>query len=286
MAVGTGSRAPSGTADSRCDHVRLGRELVDRGDDRLGEAVAVERDPHLRPRSASAFDHAEREVVEQLVGQDHAVERHRRELVERGDDRSHADDRERGVVLVAHDRAEGVLERLDREQLMLLGAERRRPLDEHVAQRARAVGRGAEHVACQAPTAGPGLDHEVGIRFRELTPPSVERAGHQRAEQRADLGAGDEVAAGAAGAARPGEEPVGAVERELHERIERDRPLPPDPLRQLLVDPVHRVIMREIDRRRAIARRFGGERCGCAVRAGRRARRSGRRSAGTRRRRP
>ena len=57
--------------------VRLRRQLGERGNDRLDELIAVERDAHLGPTVGRALDDPERQVVEQLVGEHDPVERRR-----------------------------------------------------------------------------------------------------------------------------------------------------------------------------------------------------------------
>ena len=114
----------------------------------------------------------------------------------------------------------------------LLGAAARRS-----ARRARSAARGAHRAASAStsaarrprPAPASTTKNGSGPPSSSHQPSSAPR--HQRAEQRADLGAGDEVAAGAAGAVRAGEEAAVAVERVLDERVERDRPFPMDPLR-------------------------------------------------------
>ena len=156
MRVGTGSRVPDGHHRVRGDGVRLRRQLVERGDDRLDELIAVERnDEHLGPTVGRALDDPERQVVEQLVGQHDAVEGDRGELVERGDDRAHAGDGLRRVVVGAHDRAERVFERLHPEQLVLRLAERRGAFDQHVPECPFALGLRREHVAASRPRPAP-----------------------------------------------------------------------------------------------------------------------------------
>ncbi len=124
------------------DHqVGLGRQLAGRGHDALDQGVAVGGHAHLPPHAVAPLDDPEREVVEQLVGEQQAVEPHRGEVVERGDDRTHARHRHRCVLVVAHHRPERVLERLDVEQFLLRGAQSRasaRPARSAARSRTRA----------------------------------------------------------------------------------------------------------------------------------------------------
>jgi hypothetical protein len=96
-------------------------------------------------------------------------------------------------------------------------------------QRPFAVGTRALNVASQAAVTRAGFDHHERVGPAECAPLPVERASDARAEQRADLGAGDEVAAGTARAV-PGLEEAGAgrVQREVDEPVEGDRALAPD----------------------------------------------------------
>jgi hypothetical protein len=88
---------------------------------------------------------------------------------------------------------------------------------------------GAQDVAGEPSVSGAGLDHDVRIGCAELLPTSVQRAGDAGAEQRSDLGAGDEVAVGAAGTVTGREEPdVRVVQGDVDETVERDGTLASD----------------------------------------------------------
>jgi len=77
-----------------------------------------------------------------------------------------------------------------------------------------------------------GLDDDERIGGAHLFPAPVERACRARSEQRTDLGAGDEVAPGAAGAATGREETdVGLVQRDVDEPVEGDGTFAPDQAR-------------------------------------------------------
>ncbi|MFN8026481.1 MAG: hypothetical protein U0W40_09090 [Acidimicrobiia bacterium] len=158
-----------------------------------------------------------------------------RELVERADDRPHPRDgdgpRVVEVVGVGQARSERLVERFDGEQLEQ-AAQGLRPLDEHVPERGRTVGRGGEHVGREPTAPGTGLDHDERVGLPEVAPHVVEVPRHERAEELPDLGTGDEVGPGAPGAVPRREEPALAVERLLDEHVERHRPLPVDPLDQ------------------------------------------------------
>ena len=176
------------------------------------------------------------EVVEQLVGDDHAVDRERGELVERADDRAGA---RRPASATrrrqsGRRRAERVARTARRQQLALRLPERRA-----TARRARSAARprtsgSARSTSRQSrPLPAPASITTNGSGSPSACHHRVERAGDARAEQRTDLGAGDEVAAGPARAVTAGEEPgLGVVQRGLDERAERDRPVPVDPLRR------------------------------------------------------
>ena len=131
-------------------------------------------------------------------------------------------------------RAERVLDRLDVEQLALRVPQRRGPLDQHVPQRRARTSGSARSTSRQSrPRPAPASITTNGSGSPSCAPPPVERPGDARAEQRTDLGAGDEVAAGPARRRARGEEPgLRVVERGLDERAERDRPGPVDPLRR------------------------------------------------------
>ena len=121
----------------RGDDVGVGRELVGGRHEHLDEARR-RRAPTRTSRQPSPvpLDDAEQEVVEQLVGEHHAVDRERGQLVERGDDRPDAGrpaPASSSVVGARTGRARR--RRLERQAVALLGPQRRRPLDEHVAQR-------------------------------------------------------------------------------------------------------------------------------------------------------
>ena len=109
-----------------------------------------------------------------------------------------------------------------------------RPTARRARSAARAGTSGAARSTSRAsrPLPGAGLDDDERIGLAERVPAPVERARHARAEQRADLGARDEVAAGAARAVTRREEAdLGLVERDLDEPVERDRALAADEAR-------------------------------------------------------
>jgi len=104
-----------------------------------------------------------------------------------------------------------------------------RALDEDVVQRPLTVGMRTPDVARQAAVARARLDHDERVGLALRPPVLVERTRDTRAEQRADFGARDEVASGAARAVAGREEPhARLVQRELDEPVERDRTLAPD----------------------------------------------------------
>ena len=105
------------------------------------------------------------------------------------------------------DGAERVLDRLERQHLALLGAARVGALDQHVAQRRRAPGSAASTSAARRPRPGAGLDHEERIGRAQIVPAAIQRPPDQRAEERADLRAGDEVATGSTGSVAPVKKP-------------------------------------------------------------------------------
>ena len=118
------------------------------------------------PSVGASLDDPEREVVEQLVGDDHAGERHRGELVERG--RRSGPSRRPVTGASSSSRTTGPSASSNGssgEQVALLGAQPRRPLDEHVAQRGCALRRRARSTSASEPTAsGAGVDDEERVR--------------------------------------------------------------------------------------------------------------------------
>ena len=176
----------------------------------------------LVPAVVGPLDDPDRQVVEELVGDDDPVEGHHRELVEGSHHRSGV--RYRSGRLVgggAHERSEGVGRRFERQEVVGLGAETGRALDEHGSHGGRARRLAAQHVGEQPAASPSGVDDEEGVGPAEAPPRLVEGAGDEDAEEPADLGAGDEVVVGPAGAAAVSE--VG-VERGSLKRGERDRP--------------------------------------------------------------
>jgi hypothetical protein len=106
-------------------------------------------------------------------------------------------------------------------------------------QRAEARRCRTQHVAREPPVPRPRFDHHERIGCAEVAPTPVERAPDAGAEQRADFGTGDEVAARAPRApTRREEADLGLVQRDFDESVERDRTLAPDQAR----DRVGRVV--------------------------------------------
>ena len=156
------------------------------GDEHLDERPSVGGHPHLVPAVVNAsLAQGEGQVVEQLVGQHDTLHGHVGQLGEADDDRS--DPAGRGLVVLGDRAGEGLVGRLEGEVVGVTGPLGRRSLDQHVAQ-GRGAGRaGRQHRAGERARTGSGVDHHVGVRAAELEPPPVEGAGHDRAEQRADL---------------------------------------------------------------------------------------------------
>ena len=172
----------------------------------------------------------EREIVEQLVREDDAAQGDGGEIGQRSGDRTEPRGERRVGIGAFVQRAERVLDRLERQHVALLGAAGVGALHQHVAQRRRAPRLRGEHVGGQAPAARARLDHEERIARAEVVPASIQRPPDHGAEERAGLGAGDEVATRSTGAVLAGEEAAVAVERLVDEGVERDRPAPMDPL--------------------------------------------------------
>ena len=114
------------------------------------------------------------------------------------DDRARAGDRPArsvGVVGRSDGRAPTASAGSSGRCSLVAGPQGRRPLDQDVAQRRRArrAARPARRRA-SVPAPAPASTTTNGSGRAEVVPPGVERAGHHGAEQRADLGAGEEVA--------------------------------------------------------------------------------------------
>ena len=216
----TCDRNPSPNRDARVECQLTGNE-------NFCELVALKCDPHLFPAITVPLRDPEREIVEQLVGDDDTNEPLGREIFERRDDRPGARHGRRIVLcLPMKERAECFVGRLQRQPRRLGRAQRRGALDEHVAQRVATFRRGAQHVARQHSRPCARFYNQEGIRRAECVPLLVDCVRHAGAEQGADFGAGDEVPTGrAAGCEKAA---VRVVERELHERVERNRALAPD----------------------------------------------------------
>ena len=195
---GDGVVVERGAGPVRCRRRQHRRERVERCREHLGERpVRCDHHQRLAPRPV---EHAQpdRQVVEQLVGDDHADE-----------------------AVAGH-----VGSRLDTGRVqcpLRLG-----DLDGDVAQRRGAARRRRQHRAGQRPRPGAGVDDGERVRPPEGLPLGVEEAGEDGAEQRAHLGRGDEVATAAPGPPDPldgsGVEAVRAVQGEPLELGERDRP--------------------------------------------------------------
>jgi hypothetical protein len=127
------------------------------------------------------------------------------------------------------ERPERLVGRLEVERVALLLLQRRRPFDEHVMQRRRTRGSRAQYLTREPAPARTGLDHQERIGRALRLPLAIECARNARAEQRAHLRAGHEIAPGPARAATRREEARrGFVQRDLDEAIERDRAFSPD----------------------------------------------------------
>ena len=149
------------------------------------------------------MEDAEGQVVEQLVGQHHDGPVERRQLAQAHDDRADAELRGAfDAVGVDPGRAQAVRGRGQVEGPPVLDPQGGGALDEHVAQGRRAGRRGQQDGPGERARPGAGLDHDERVGPAQLVPPAVEGPGDDRAEQRPDLGAGQEVAPAAGPAAR------------------------------------------------------------------------------------
>ena len=236
--VGTGNRAPTGTASTR-RRDRPRPRARGRRHQVLFEAVARDADPHLRPAVGGAFHDPERKVVEQLVGEDDSAHGNRGQLGAATWRPGPVLGRRHrvGVGVVVGERAERVLDRLERQQR-------------------RAVRRGARRSARRARSAAPAStaarDASTSAAKRPRpAPASITRNGsrapsssQQRSNARPTSAPKRVPISGLVTKSRParpapcvaGEEAAVAVEGLVDERVERDRPFPVDPLRNPLGD--------------------------------------------------
>ena len=146
-----GARAPTRHAGGRDREVR--HSLAEHFDE---PTLAIDVDMRLAP-SVVEHDEAERQVVEQFVRDDHAVERFGREVRPRLD-------------------AVGMSFPL-----------RRRQFDRDIAQRIEAGGPGGEHRAGERARASTDVDHRERVGPADALPLGIEVAGEHGAEQRSDL---------------------------------------------------------------------------------------------------
>ncbi len=229
MPRGIGNRGPAGRLRRRAANARgVGFARYEDFD----ELVAVERDSNLLPALAVPLGDAERKVVEQLVGDDDAspaASAGRSSIAANTGPAAGTGTGSSSVVRCTNGPSASSAGSIC-SSFALGRTELRRPFDEDVTQRGQALGFGAQHLAREPARSRTRLDDEERIGRAELLPPAVERTRDARAEQRPDFGAGDEVAARAARTPALCEEAaVDVVERELHEHVERDRPLAMDP---------------------------------------------------------
>ncbi len=170
--------------------------------------VGADVDEGLAP---TGVEHGEtkRQVVEQLVGDHHAVD-----------------------PLLGH-RRDGL------DALRVTRALTRRHLDGNVAQRVAALGSGGEHRSGECAGPGTGVDDGEDVRSADPLPFGVEVPRHDGPEQRSDLGRRDEVATPAGRSPiRPRVETLRPVQRQFHEPFERNRPLRPNRVANLFSHPV------------------------------------------------
>ena len=110
-----------------------------------------------------------------------------------------------------------------------------RHLDSHVPQRVAALGSGGEYRSGERAGSGTGIDDGEDVRSPDPLPFGVEVPRDDRPEQRPDLGRRDEVAAPTGRSPiRLRVEPLGPVERQVHEPLERNRPLRPNRVANLV----------------------------------------------------
>ena len=166
------------------------------GNHHLGQRVTLERRPAPRPTRRRSARAAEREVVEQLVGE-HDARPGTRGAAPPGSPRSGRWRRRAGSSSSSGSgRArEGERRRVELEVLGVDGPLARRHLDEDVAQRRRAARGGGQDRPRQRAGPRPRFDDGEHVRLARVGPPAVERPRDHGAEQRPHLRARDEVAA-------------------------------------------------------------------------------------------
>ncbi len=175
-----------------------------RGRHRSGRAPPRNRrrdraaDAHLVPAVAVPFRDAEREVVEQLVREhDRAARGERGHLLDRGEHRARARFGH-GLVLVG---SGARTDRAPRRPARAAAGRAARPATPRSVRRARSAtprrhaGAARNTSRARRPLPAPASTTRNGSGSLERVPQPVEGAGHAGAEERADLGARDEVAA-------------------------------------------------------------------------------------------
>ncbi len=148
------------------------------------------------PGAGDALEHLERQVVQQFV-------------------------RDNDADVAQHPRVRQVLEYLMRRGR--LGARGRGPLDDHVPHDVGATRLGACDGARESPASTAGFDDRERIRAIKLIPPRVQRTRHDRAEERTDLRAREEVGTAPTRTRTARVKPRRPVQRVLHEHVESDR---------------------------------------------------------------
>ena len=183
------------------------------------------RDVQFVPPAPGPLQQPDRDVVQQLVGDDHAVDLLGRQVLERAEHRAAARHRG-GPVLVRVAVGAEHLEGMDQRQVLpLAGAPRGRPLDEHVAQGGERTRRGAARTArASAPrpapasttTKGSGRPSRATARSRNVATTAPNRGPTSGLVMKSPR-------------SRPAPPPVAknppsvAVEREVGELVEADR---------------------------------------------------------------
>ena len=175
---------------------------VDRLPHHLDEVVTTDTDPDLVPGAVACFEQAEGQVVEQLVGHDHAGERPVRQVGRRLDS---------GWVV---------------------GAQSVGPLEGHIAPAGQARWCSGQHGAGQGAVPRARLDHGEAVGPAQPLPRPVHPTSQHGTEQRPHLGARDEVAPTAGGPARCIEASGFVVEAGVDVLVEAERALPAEPRRQ------------------------------------------------------
>ena len=231
-----GHRAPTGASGARRSAIRRSwsepgaapRRAVGR---RAASATDVEPDAHLGPARSPRSSRPNARLSSSSLARTTPVTRDGGQLAEAHDAsvrRSASSAARRHRVRRPRRRRREGQRRLDQRQVVAVArAQRRRPLDEDVAQRPGAGRRGGQHGAGQGARPGAGLDdHErVGLTQLDATTRRAPGPPRRRTAARPRGRSGSRRRRPAAPAAGV-EAVVGVVQRQLDDLVERDRAPP------------------------------------------------------------